>query len=107
MRASYRCESQHPQPNLEALSLSTTSLGTTSSSSQSPARIVKFLEALRPHESVAVAVALPVASNGTVNEAENVPLEVSVTVLDPLTAPLSVTVTCLPGVNPWPLTVML
>ena len=65
------------------------------------------LLAVRPQASVAVAVALPVASSGTANETENVPPEDTVVDLDPVTAPLSVTVTLLPGVKPWPLTVML
>jgi hypothetical protein len=68
---------------------------------------VKFLLADRPHASVAVAVAPPVASNGTENDTENVPLEDTVVDFDPVTAPLSVTVTVLPGVKFWPLTVML
>jgi hypothetical protein len=62
--------------------------------------MVKFLDAVRPHASVAVAVAFPVASRETVNETVKVPLEDRVVVFDPVTAPDRVTVTCLPGVKP-------
>ena len=51
-------------------------------------------------------MALPVASNGTENWTENVPLEATVLDLDPVTAPLSVTAIDLFGVKPWPLTVI-
>jgi hypothetical protein len=68
---------------------------------------VNCLLAVRPQASVAVAVAVPVASRGTVNDTENVPLGETVVALDPDIAPLTVTVTLLPGVNPWPLTMML